>query len=80
VSILGCLSFAYEKELFDRTAASLLLINSSGIPPLQMSLGKAWQKHVDVSMLKGLREVTNKTGFHLSDTPLKLSGVCKKCI
>jgi len=45
-----------------------------------MSLGKAWQKHVDVSMLKGLREVTNKTGFHLSDTPLKLSGVCKKCI
>jgi len=35
---------------------------------------------VDVSMLKGLREVTNRTGFHLSDSPLELSGVCNKCI
>ena len=84
LEFLQAQGFAHRLELANKYVACSHMVCRHQHKPSQFLIcnqcSRVEEVDVDVSMLKGLQEVTNKTGFHLSDSPLELSGVCNKCI
>jgi len=84
LEFLQAQGLAHRLELANKYVACSHIVCQHQNKPSQFLIcnqcSRVQEIDVDLSMLKGLREVTNKTGFHLSDSPLELNGVCNKCI